>query len=751
MATIRGTYKKDLKVKDNWRLFIAMMPFAKNGQLVETKCAGVFTPMYEGQPFTFIDELESYKGSETFKVKSYTAEMPKGLEESMAFIRSVKGIGKKRGEVICEYCDGDLTRLSMDDVEKLKPLCHGLKEESLKKLIDRLNQVKMIGELQKTYGTAVTVEELSKIVTKFENSVERVMKYHPYWTAPVVGFKVADRIGEIDKVKPNDIERLSAAVRHNLNELCRKYGSAMAVLDELIAKTMSMLQDTKLGGVVIADIHKAINAMWTNQEVRCTCNKKYIYPKKNLDNEKLLAEFVVYNTGKVSQEKQDAFKKAFADWCVMHREMQLSAMQTAAVWMGGTNVVSVLTGGPGTGKTTCLQALIDSYAVAFPDEKITLLAPTGLAAKRMSEKTGRPAKTIHSAFRLIPTDDDEKDEFAPDYNDALVQRIDAGLVVVDECSMLGLNMAAFLIEHCDFSSGRCQIVLVGDVDQLPSISAGSVLLHLISSGAVPVTVLDRNFRQSNQTGIPELASEINSGKSVLSLTGGCSFDSVDTSNKELVCKEITEQYIKAIKEHGIKNVLVLVPYRKECNSSGPICTDKLNPILRDAVNPAAPNKKEMKIGERIFREGDRIINLKNATDCVNGDIGTVVKVSADGETMTIELDCGSILEFEKSRVAKAIDLAYTVTVHKSQGGEYSAIIMPFVRGHEYMLYRQLTYTAITRAKKQFLGIGDINLLKKAGMDAHEFKQPRDLLDLRIIALAAKKSPLHNDGGESRAA
>lgn len=303
MATIRGTYKKDLKVKDNWRLFIAMMPFAKNGQLVETKCAGVFTPMYEGQPFTFIGELESYKGSETFKVKSYTAEMPKGLEESMAFIRSVKGIGKKRGEAICEYCDGDLTRLSMDDVEKLKPLCHGLKEESLKKLIDRLNQVKLIGELQKTYGTAVTVEELSKIVTKFENSVERVMKYHPYWTAPVVGFKVADRIGEIDKVKPNDIERLSAAVRHNLNELCRKYGSAMAVLDELIAKTMSMLQDTKLGGVVIADIHKAINAMWTNQEVRCTCNKKYIYPKKNLDNEKALAEFVVYNTGKVSQEK----------------------------------------------------------------------------------------------------------------------------------------------------------------------------------------------------------------------------------------------------------------------------------------------------------------------------------------------------------------------------------------------------------------------------------------------------------------
>ena len=749
MATIRGTYKKDLKVKDNWRLFIAMMPFAKNGQMVETKCAGVFTPMYEGQPFSFVGEFESYKGSETFKVKSYTAEMPKGLEESKAFIRSVKGIGKKRGDAICEYCDGDLTRLTMDDVEKLKPLCHGLKEESLKKLIDRLNQVKMIGELQKTYGAVVTVEQLSRIVTKFENSVERVMKYHPYWTASLVGFKVADLIGEIDKVKPNDAERLSAAVRHNLNALCRKYGSAMAVTDEVVANTISMLLETKLGGVVQEDILKAMNAMRANQEIR-RCGH-YVYPKKSLDNEKLLAEFVVYNTGKVSQEKQDAFKKAFAEWCMTHRKMQLSAMQTSAVWTGGTNVVSVLTGGPGTGKTTCLQALIDSYAAAFPNENITLLAPTGLAAKRMSEKTGRPAKTIHSAFRLIPTDDDEKDEFAPDYNDALVQRIDSGLVVIDEFSMVGLDMAAFLIDHCDFSSGRCQIVMVGDVDQLPPIAAGSVLLHLITSGVVPVTVLDRNFRQTETTGIPELASEINAGKSVLSLAGGCSFDAVSTRNKELLCKKITEQYIKAIKEHGIKNVLVLTPMRKESDSSGPICTDTLNRILRDAVNPAAPGKKEMKIGERIFREGDRVINLKNDTDCVNGDIGTIVKISADGETMTIELDCGSVLDFDKTWVTKAIELAYSVTVHKSQGGEYSAILFPFVRGQEFMLYRQLVYTAITRAKKQFLGIGDIDLLKRAGTHVLGSKQPRDLLDLRIIALAAKKSPLHNDGGESRAA
>ena len=215
--------------------------------------------------------------------------------------------------------------------------------------------------------------------------------------------------------------------------------------------------------------------------------------------------------------------------------------------------------------------------------------------------------------------------------------------------------------------------------------------------------------------------------------------------------EAIRERLNVIHQHGIKNVLVLTPMRKESDSSGPICTDTLNRILRDAVNQAAPGKKEMKIGERIFREGDRVINLKNDTDCVNGDIGTIVKISADGETMTIELDCGSVLDFDKTRVTKAIELAYSVTVHKSQGGEYSAILFPFVRGQEFMLYRQLVYTAITRAKKQFLGIGDIDLLKRAGTHVLGSKQPRDLLDVRIIALAAKKSPLHNGDGENRAA
>ena len=743
-TTMRGVYTKDIVVKENgWRLFVAEMASPVSGRTVETTCSGVFTPMYEGQPFLFIGEYVSYKGSQTFKVKTYTAEIPVGIEESMAFIRSGKGIGKKRGTIICDYCEGDLTRLTMADVSELKERCPGLKEANIQKLIERLNQVKKIAELQKVYGGACTIEQLARIVTKFGDRVESVMKYHPYWTASLVGFKVADCIGEVDKVAANDIERVSAAVKYQLNALCHLNNAAMAVTVDVVKSTMSLLSETKLGGVSEEDVRNAMNSLREKKEI-CRSGK-YCYPRKNFEYEKLISEFVVYNSRRVSLDKQDAFQEAFDDWRRAHKNMQLSAMQTAAVWMAGTNVVSTITGGPGTGKTTCLQALIESFHTAFPKENITLIAPTGLAAKRMTEKTGYPAKTIHSAFRLIPEDDTDKDEFEANYNDALVQRIDSGLVVVDEFSMVGLDLSAFLIDHTNFADGRSQIVFVGDVDQLPPISCGSVLKAMIDSQAVPTTVLDRNFRQTEMTGIPELAADINEGNLNISLTGGCSFEQVATNDKTVICKEITNQYLNAVKQYGIKNVLVLAPLRKETERSGPICSDCLNRILRDAINPAKPGLREMKIGERVFREGDRVINLKNAADCVNGDIGTVVSISAGGELMTIEMDCGSVLNFEKQRVSKAIELAYSVTVHKSQGGEYSAIIFPCVAGQDFMLKRPLAYTAITRAKKQFVGIGDINLLKAAGQRDFGSAQPKDLLAPRIMKLSAQFKSLHGGG------
>lgn len=730
MATVRAVYKKDLCVKENWHLFIAMMPSEVSGKMVETKCSGVFAPIYEGQPFTFVGEYESYKGCKTFRVKSYAAEMPKGMEESMAFIRSIKGIGKKRGDIISSYCNGDLTRLTMDDVEKLKALCPNLKEANLRKLIDRLNQVKAIGELQKTYGAALTVEQLSKIVAKFENRVERIMTYHPYWTDSVVGFAVADVIGGINGVAANDVERVASAAKHVLNAICRRNGSAMAGTADVINGTSRLLSATKLGGVSDADIRKAMNQMLDDRII--AHNGGYVYPRKNLQYEREIASFVADNTGKVSVDKQQAFQTAFSKWVSSHKDIQLSSKQTSAVWTAGVNRLSVITGGPGTGKTTTLGALIDSYADAFPDSPITLIAPTGLAAKRMAEKTGREAKTIHSTFRLIPVDEIEKDDFESDYNDNLIQAIDDGLIVIDEFSMVGLDLAAFVLKHI---SSKCQLVVVGDADQLPPIAAGSVLLALIQSNVVPVTTLDRNYRQTNSTGIPELAADINQGVSDIHFVGGCSFMAM---TEDKINKSLTDKYLDAVGRYGIKNVLVLAPTRKESDRTGAICTDNLNQMLRSAANPASEGKKEMKIGERIFRVGDRVINTKNATDCVNGDIGTIASITADGESMTVEFDGGFEVIFDKKRVSKAIELSYAVTVHKSQGGEYDCILMPFVESQSFVLTKALIYTAVTRARKEFIGIGKLELMQTASTRTCKNNGPKDLLVKRIASMLKKR-------------
>lgn len=738
--TIRATFKKELSVKDNWRLFIASVQ-KENGRLEDEKFAGVFTPIYEGQPFLFTGEYKDYKGATTFNVKTYAAEMPKGEAETVAFIRSVKGIGKKRGEIISKYCDGDLMKLKPQDEEPLSQQCSGLKKESITKLIERVQDFKRLGELHKEYGCVLSIEELSEILARFGYNTERVLSYHPYWTDSIVGFTKADALGKHNRVKPNDIERVSSAVKVTLNGLCHKYNSAMVEARELIQSVLNRLAQTELGLVAEQDVHTALNKMLKDKKIaHNTCpnagNKLgYVYPRKNWEYEQSVAEFIVNEPGKMCVEHVCTFQTAFANWCSTHTELKLSAQQTGAVWFAGTNRVSVITGGPGTGKTTVLKAIIETYEEAFPNLPITLMAPTGLAAKRMAEKAERGARTIHSTFKLIPVDDNKKDEFGSDYNDMTIESVKDGLVIIDEFSMVGLDISAFIVQHMSFARKDMQVVFVGDADQLPPISSGSVLQAMIDSKMIPVTRLDINFRQANDSHIPELAKSINSGNaSDIEFVGGCKF--IPCSNPD-VCNQVVLQYIDAINCYGIRNVLVLAPMRVESEYSGPVYTANLNKLLRDAANPASAQKKEIKVGDgKVYRLGDRVINLKNTEVAVNGDIGTVTAVSDD--SLTVTMDCGTVIPYDKKKVSSSLDLAYAVTVHKAQGGEFDAVIMPFAERQNFMLTRKLVYTAITRAKHEFIGVGCKNLLMQSATNVPPPTRPRDLLIPRIKGLYKNK-------------
>lgn len=732
-VTLRGVYMKELHAKDSWRLFLALLDNGEKGQK-EVKCSGVFMPMYEGQPFTFVGQFETYKGERVFRVESYTAELPKGVSETQSFIRSIRGIGVKRAKTISDYCDGDLSKLNGNDLDALCARCPGLKKENMERLLQRLSQIKMIGELQKTFGSVLTVEALGRIVTKFGNRSEHTLLYHPYWIDTIVGFGVADEVGAIDGFAANNPERLSSCVRITLNSLCRRNCSVMAKTAELIAEVIKRLEESKLGGASETDIRAAMNMM-KDKGIIVRCGD-YVYPKKNHDNEIAVAKFVVNQSKQMPMDRQQKYSKAFSQWCIEHRNMRLSAMQTKAVWEAGKNRVSVITGGPGTGKTTCLQAIIESYSAAFEDEPIMLLAPTGLAAKRMADKSGYPAKTIHSAFRLIPLDETESGDADSDYNDMLVQSVESGLVIIDEFSMVALDLAAFIVQHINFAS-NVQLVFVGDADQLPPVAAGNVLETLIATNVVPVTRLNRNYRQERNSGIPALAAAINGGdKAAIKMEGGCKF--IRTDKKE-TCEKLKSEYVDAVAKYGVENVLVLMPMRKATDKTGDICTDKMNAILRDAINPAGRRKPELKVGDKVYRIGDRVINLKNSEFVVNGDIGTVMEISRNDGTMTVKMDCGTAVEYDTTKAAKMLDFAYAVTVHKAQGGEFDCILMPFAPGQEFMLTRKLVYTAITRARKEFVGIGGWTQFVGSAGRIQATTERKDFLGVRILKMISDKT------------
>lgn len=732
-VTLRGVYMKELHAKDSWRLFLALLDNGEKGQK-EVKCSGVFMPMYEGQPFTFVGQFETYKGERVFRVESYTAELPKGVSETQSFIRSIRGIGVKRAKTISDYCDGDLSKLNGSDLDALCARCPGLKKENMERLLQRLSQIKMIGELQKTFGSVLTVEALGRIVTKFGNRSEHTLLYHPYWIDTIVGFGVADEVGAIDGFAANNPERLSSCVRITLNSLCRRNCSVMAKTAELIAEVIKRLEESKLGGASETDIRAAMNMM-KDKGIIVRCGD-YVYPKKNHDNEIAVAKFVVNQSKQIPMDRQQKYSKAFSQWCIEHRNMRLSAMQTKAVWEAGKNRLSVITGGPGTGKTTCLQAIIESYSAAFEDEPIMLLAPTGLAAKRMADKSGYPAKTIHSAFRLIPLDETESGDADCDYNDMLVQSVESGLVIIDEFSMVALDLAAFIVQHINFAS-NVQLVFAGDADQLPSVAAGNVLETLIATNAVPVTRLNRNYRQERNSGIPALAAAINGGdKAAIKMEGGCKF--IRTDKKE-ICEKLKSEYVDAVAKYGVENVLVLMPMRKATDKTGDICTDKMNAILRDAINPAGRRKPELKVGDKVYRIGDRVINLKNSEFVVNGDIGTVMEISRNDGTMTVKMDCGTVVEYDTTKAAKMLDFAYAVTVHKAQGGEFDCILMPFAPGQEFMLTRKLVYTAITRARKEFVGIGGWTQFVGSAGRIQATTERKDFLGVRILKMISDKT------------
>lgn len=372
--------------------------------------------------------------------------------------------------------------------------------------------------------------------------------------------------------------------------------------------------------------------------------------------------------------------------------VRLTDEQNRAVRMGITNPVSVITGGPGTGKTSILQIILSVYEGLYPNDQILLVAPTGRAAKRMTDSTRHPALTLHSALSLY-TDHDgnlvngSEDDSMLNYN----------LIIVDESSMIGSHLFDELVSRI---SPGTRLVLVGDVDQLPSIEVGAVLREIIKSEVVPITELTKTFRQASGSAIAVNAARIKKGVKQLDYNDDFVFIQADDS--EDIAEKVSNLYPKLVKEFDFNNTICLSAYKRSTESGSNSLNQKLRLSVRDDITEKTPYIKRN--GTKIY-EGDRIMYTRNKGRLTNGDIGVlehIHKFSGENELIcTFNEDTVTL----KDEELKFIELAYATTVHKSQGSEYKAVIMTTDIAHKNMLKRNLLYTGITRAKKKIYIVG----------------------------------------------
>lgn len=731
-----ATFLEEKYAKKNWRV-CRMETAGENvpklaNEVVELDkkefiAKGEFFPQYTGESLMLTGEWFYSKSDQEFRFNIAYAfpAVPTAKDAKEFILKSVKGIGEKLAGKIMEYCEGDLDKFSQDPSQAAASI-KGLSERRAKLLAARIDQVSIQSKLSRFLGGNIPPNAIKKLIVAYGRDAYNIIFERPYAVVRTIGFELADKIALAQKFEPCREERIEAAIMYALDGLKQKSCSIIVRADLHLKATKKLLDNGVPTGTVSEElIVKTIRKLKTDKKIARakTPSAVFLYHYEDWETEKKLAARVKeFGAVAASEEEAAKFCAAFERWKAAHSKIRLAERQEAGVY-AAANLFSIITGGPGMGKTTVLKAIMETYAQCYPDAPITLMAPTGLAAKRMSDSCERKAQTIHKALHLIPASTPSGFE-APSSEVKLY-----GLIVVDEVSMIGIHLASFLLEAIEVRP-ETRIVFVGDVDQLPPVSPGTVLKDLIVSNSVHVTRLNVNFRQAAGSNIADVATKVNTGKaSDVNFGGDCQLRECP---EDKILSELKKSFIRSVKEYGLPNTFVLSPARK--NEQDLLSCNSLNPMLQDLVNPAQPDKPEVSVGRWIFRLGDRVINRKNTEDGINGDIGTITNIIPEdvGVTLEVEID-GSKRTIPPERI-KNFELAYAITVHSSQGCEFASVIMPISNTHSLMLSRNLVYTAITRAKKNMLMIGSRKIFNLAST-AVVNKESSDLLCARLRAHA----------------
>ena len=567
----------------------------------------------------------------------------------------------------------------------------------------------------------VSVRKCSQIREAYGGQAIQVLKTSPYALCRIhgFGFKTVDAIAHRMNIRPDDAQRIQGALLYTLEEASRA-GHLYLPKDGLIRQASRLLK-AGAPGTEIADRTIAAQVYeLAMQRALCVCGDA-VYRRRLYEAETRTAELVAA----LARQPVRAYPNLEAVLAQSQNEqgLMLSSRQCEAVRCCLRQPFSILTGGPGTGKTTVLRVILDVYR-KLEGGAILQAAPTGRAARRMMQSTGLPAGTLHSVLGLVAKGEGSA------YHTKGLTPLAADFVVVDETSMMDIFLAEELFRRIRPGS---KVLLVGDADQLPSVGPGNVFRDLIRSGVLPVTRLDTVFRQSGASRIALNAQLIRQNRATL--LEGPDFEFLPCADESEATAMIQRLYQEEIARVGIEQVQVLSPFA----SRGAVSVKSLNPVLRDLVNPARFCVQEWKAGDTLFREGDRIVQTKNQGEISNGDTGVVrdIHKNEEGEiTALLDFGDGRTVEYDERDMAH-IQLAYALTIHKSQGSEYAVVILPMLPGFYKLLSRNLVYTAITRAKKRVILVGQKKALymaiHKDGSD-----QQNSMLANRLSALFSCK-------------
>ena len=674
----------------------ARSPYKYSDHLIRFTAMGYDLPRNDTVKMDLEGSWVNGKYGLQFEVEQWKEILPSTEQGIRAYLASgsLKGIGGKTADAIVDQFGAHSLEILEHEPERLLEI-RGITEDRLEEIKRGYAESRVMRELLLLLAPLkVTPNTAMKILEHFGmNGVELLREsLFRLCEVPGFGFRRVDEIVRNSKGDLHDPMRIRGALFYTIEEARGRDGHLYIEIRRLLKEALTLLNENLNVPLTQEQVERELIAMINLNVVVSSNNNIYLPQAYKQESETAL---------KVAQMALEVPKPVdlapVMEQVKSQLGIKLSQRQAEGVEMVFKYNLSIITGGPGTGKSTILLAVIDAYRILYPGGKIALAAPTGKASRRMAETTKvKDAQTLHSLLNLHG-DGDSREEKAS---------LDADLLIVDETSMVDMWLAHQLFTRLKPGT---KVLLAGDADQLESVGAGSVFQSLIESEIVPVTVLDQIFRQAQDSRIAYNAKFINEGSS--DLYYGPDFTFVPAANQDEAAETVCQLYKNEAARVGIQQLQILSPYRKK----GEVSSQNLNKTIQEQINPEVEDKPEIIYGGKTFRLHDRVIQLKNNSKMVlynrqgdiigsgvfNGDVGFVREIRSD--TVIIKFD---------DRYAKYplddledLELSYAMTIHKSMGSEYDTVIIPLLAAHRVLLTRNLLYTAITRAKGRVVLVG----------------------------------------------